>query len=100
MKASVVVLAWNGASYLSPCLDAVFAQDYPEFEVVVVDNASVDGSAELVRARFPAAQFIRHEQNLGFAAGMNAGLRLATGDVLVILNQDTVVRRDWLRQLA
>jgi GT2 family glycosyltransferase len=100
MKASVIVLTWNGASYLTPCLEAVFGQDYPEFEVLVVDNGSTDGSAQLVTTCFPAARLIRHDQNMGFAAGMNAGLRAATGDPLVILNQDTVVGCSWLRRLA
>ncbi|MEM4724494.1 MAG: glycosyltransferase family 2 protein [Candidatus Hadarchaeum sp.] len=100
MKASVIVLAWNGMDYLEPCLNAVFAQDYPDFEVIVVDNGSTDGSADFVAERFPQARLIRNERNLGYAAGNNVGLRAATGDVLVLLNQDTEVRPGWLRALV
>jgi GT2 family glycosyltransferase len=100
MKASVIVLSWNGMDYLEDCLKAVLSQDYANFEVIVVDNGSVDGSADLVAERFPQVQLIRNERNLGFAAGNNVGLESATGDVLVLLNQDTVVQPGWLAALV
>ena len=96
MKASVIVLSWNGMDYLEDCLKAVLSQDYAGFEVIVVDNGSTDGSADLVAERFPQVQLIRNERNLGFAAGNNVGLQAATGDVLILLNQDTVVQPGWL----
>lgn len=99
-KASVIVLAWNGMAYLDACLSAVLAQGYPAFEVIVVDNGSTDGSADFVAQCYPQVQLIRNERNLGFAAGNNVGLRAATGDVLVLLNQDTVVRQGWLEALV
>lgn len=100
VKASVVILAWNGMAYLADCLNAVFAQDYLDFEVIVVDNGSTDGSADFVAAQYPQVRLIRNERNLGFAAGNNVGLRAATGDVLVLLNQDTEVRPGWLAALV
>lgn len=100
MKASVIVLSWNGVDYLESCLNAVLSQDYADFEVIVVDNGSTDGSADLVAERFPQVQLIRNERNLGFARGNNIGLRAATGDVLVLLNQDTVVHDGWLAALV
>ncbi len=100
MKASVIILTWNGMAYLEACLNAVLAQVYPDFEVIVVDNASTDGSAELVTERYPQVRLIRNERNLGFAAGNNIGLRAAAGDVLVLLNQDTEVRPGWLAALV
>ncbi len=100
MKASVIILVWNGMAYLEACLNAVLAQDYPDFEVIVVDNASTDGSADFVAARYPQVRLIRNARNLGFAAGNNVGLRAATGDILVLLNQDTEVRPGWLAALA
>lgn len=100
MKASVIVLSWNGIEYLGDCLDAVLAQDYPDLEVVVVDNGSTDGSANLVGEQYPEVALIRNERNLGFAAGSNVGLRAATGDVLALLNQDTIVEPDWIRALV
>ncbi len=100
MKASVIVLAWNGKDYMADCLASVFAQEYPDFEVIVVDNGSTDGSADWVAEHYPQVKLIRNERNLGFAAGNNIGLRAATGDVLVLLNQDTVVHTGWLAALV
>ena len=100
MKASVIVLSWNGIDYLEGCLNAVLSQDYAGLEVIIVDNGSTDGSADFVAERFPQVQLIRNERNLGFAGGNNVGLRAATGDVLVLLNQDTLVHGGWLNALV
>lgn len=99
-RASVIVLAWNGVAYLEPCLEAVLSQGYPDLEVLVVDNASTDGSADLVARRFPQVHLIRNELNLGFGAGNNVGLEAATGELLIVLNQDTVVQPGWLGALV
>jgi GT2 family glycosyltransferase len=99
VKASVVVPVWNGREHLLACLDALLAQDYPNFQVIAVDNGSTDGSADLIAERYPEVQVIRNERNLGFAGVCHVGLRTATGDVLVLLNQDTVVRSGWLSGL-
>ena len=100
MKASVIILTWNGLDYIAACLDAVLAQDYADFEIIVVDNASTDGTADFVAEHYPQVQLIRNERNLGFAAGNNIGMRAATGDVLALLNQDTEVRPGWLEALV
>jgi len=100
IKASVIILAWNGIAYLKPCLDAVLAQAYPDFEVIVVDNASTDGSADFVAEHYPQIRLIRNSQNLGFSAGNNIGLRAARGEVLLLLNQDTEVHPGWLTALV
>ena len=73
---TVVIVNWNGAKLLPPCLDAVAAQkcDF-RFRTVVVDNASVDGSAQLVRSKYPWAEVIESGANLGFAGGNNVALR-------------------------
>lgn len=97
--ASVIVLTWNGLNFIKACLDSVLAQTYPEFEVIVVDNASTDGSDKLVAEKFPQVRLICNERNLGFSGGCNVGLKAARGDILVLLNQDTQVRPDWLHAL-
>jgi GT2 family glycosyltransferase len=99
-KASVIVLSWNGIAYLEACLKAVLCQDYANFDVIVVDNGSVDGSPGLVAERFPQVQLIRNERNLGFAGGNNAALRATEAEILALLNQDTEVQPGWLAALV
>ena len=86
---SIVIVSWNTRDLLRACLKSIYAtMDEIAFEVIVVDNASEDGSAEMVESEFPEATLIRSESNLGFAAGCNLGLRKATGRFLMILNSD------------
>ena len=104
MRAAVIVLSWNAAPELAACLDALGRQSRPPERTLVVDNASLDGSAAMVAARFPTTELIRNPRNLGFSGGMNVGLRaLLDGpgrpDVAVLLNQDTEVDPGWLEAL-
>jgi GT2 family glycosyltransferase len=101
MKATVIVLSWNGVDDLPACLDALLAQDGAAADLLVVDNGSSDSSAALVRERYPAVRLVENGCNLGFSAGMNVGMRLLRAsteppDVVVLLNQDTIVAPDWL----
>jgi hypothetical protein len=101
-KVFILILNYNGASCISACLNSVFKIDYPNFEVVVVDNASTDGSLELVRRQFSRCHFIKNEANLGFSVGNNVGIRFALermADWVFLLNQDTIVEKDFLSRL-
>ncbi len=100
MKASVIVPMWNGATYIVDCLDAVLSQGMAAVELIVVDDGSTDGSAAFVAKRFSTARVLRLESNQGFARACNHGLRAASGDLLVLLNQDTRVMAGWLEGLA
>ncbi|MGC9397902.1 MAG: glycosyltransferase family 2 protein [Anaerolineae bacterium] len=100
MKASVIIPVWNGMEYLRDCLDALLAQDYPDFEVIAVDNASTDGSADFIAEHYPGVRLIRNEQNVGFVGACNRGLGEGEGEVLVLLNQDTRVEEGWLSNLV
>lgn len=96
---SIVVVNYNGADLLRQCLKSVFSQPYRPIEVIVVDNASIDNSVEMVIAEFPEAQIIRSEKNLGFAEGNNVGVRAASGEFVVLLNNDAAVDEKWLVRL-
>ena len=92
MDLSVLIVSYNTRELTLACLDSVYAQtERIEFEVLVVDNASQDGSAAAVAERFPQARLIRRESNIGFAAANNLASREARGEFLLLLNPDTVV---------
>lgn len=97
---SVVVVSYNVAPLLACCLEAVLSEDLPGGrEVIVVDNASTDDSAAVVRARFPAVRLVVNETNVGFARATNQGLALARGRALLLLNPDTEPQRGALATL-
>ncbi len=98
--ATVIIPAWQGRPYITECLSAVLAQSYKPIEIIVVDNASTDGTAEFVTAQFPSVRLLKNKHNLGFSGGCNTGLKVARGDVLALLNQDTSVSSDWLQQMC
>lgn len=98
---SVIVVNYQGAAHLPACLAALAGQSLPRhrYEVILVDNASTDGSADLARRRFPWCRVVDSPANLGFAAGNNLGLRFARGRWLALLNNDTVADPFWLEEL-
>jgi len=98
-RLSVIIPVWNGAALLPDCLAALAAQSAAVHEVIAVDNGSTDGSAALIADRYPHVRLFRNAQNLGFAQACNTGMRAATGDVLVLLNQDTRVEPGWAAAL-
>ncbi|MBP1464700.1 glycosyltransferase family 2 protein [Candidatus Chloroploca sp. M-50] len=104
MRVAVLVLSWNAADALCACLAAVLRQQRPADKLLVVDNASADASVARVATTFPEVEILVNARNLGFAGGMNVGLRslLAASppfDVAVLLNQDTLVDPGWLAGL-
>jgi GT2 family glycosyltransferase len=99
-QVSVVVLNWNGRPYLDACLTPLLAQEFRDFEVVLIDNGSTDSSAEFVAERFPSVRLIRSERNLGFAAGNNLAIQATTSAFVATLNNDTRVEPGWLSALV
>jgi len=106
-KVSIVILNYNGVRFLGKllveCIESVLLTDYPSFEVLFVDNASSDNSLDTVRSRFGSDErlrIIQNSENLGFAGGNNVGLKFAQGEYIALLNNDTRVDTDWLRNLV
>ncbi len=103
-KVSVVVLTYNNLDLTKECLASLLTESvYPEWELIIVDNASSDGSREYLTEfaqLHPQTKLILNDKNLGFAAGNNVGLKVATGDYLVILNNDTRVTPGWMTDLV
>ena len=98
-RISVVVLNFNGKQYLHDCLSSLALQTCMDFEVIVVDNGSSDGSVEYLRGNFPWVKVVRNEENLGFAEGTNSGIREAKGDLILTLNNDTKADKDFIKRL-
>jgi GT2 family glycosyltransferase len=97
---SVIVPNWNGGHLIGACLDSLRAQTAPDVEVIVVDGASRDGSAELVAGCYPEVRLLQLSANRGFAGNVNAGLRAASGRVLALLNNDAEAEPSWLAELV
>jgi len=98
MKLSIIVVSYNTQALLRKTLEHVYrSTGFTSFEVIVVDNASHDGSPEMVEREFPQVQLIRNPGNLGFAAGNNPGIRVAQGEYILLLNSDAFVFDNTLR---
>jgi GT2 family glycosyltransferase len=92
MLLSVVIVSWNTKELLEDCIASIYSNPPGgDFEVWVVDNASTDGSASMVRERFPQVKLIESAENLGFARGNNLAIRQSTGKFILLLNPDTKV---------
>ena len=100
--ASVIIPTYNGLRFLPTCLDALRRQTYPApcTEVILVDDASSDGTLPFVQAHYPEVRVVALPRNCGLAAGCNAGASQAHGDLLVLLNNDTEVEPGWLAALV
>jgi N-acetylglucosaminyl-diphospho-decaprenol L-rhamnosyltransferase len=99
VTADVVIPTWRARDMLERCLLALAADPSPK-TVVVVDNASADGTAEMVRARFPEARLVELDENVGFGRAVNAGVRAADGEAVVLLNNDVLVEPGFVRALT
>ena len=95
---SFIVVNWNGEEYLGECLTSIQNQSHSDFELIVVDNASTDGSREIL-GRFTGIQVIQNSKNLGFGPANNQALAVSQGEIIAFVNNDTVLHRDWLGNL-
>jgi GT2 family glycosyltransferase len=98
-KASVIIVNYNGRRYLDQCVRSLLNEGPHDYEIILVDNASTDGSAEYVQRCFPQVRVIGNGSNSGFGHGNNLGARWAKGKYLAFLNPDTAVEPGWLRAL-
>ncbi len=93
---------YNGQAHLEEGFESVFNLNYPrdKYEVVVVDNASSDGSPEWIRQNYPEVRLVRLDKNTGFARGNNIGVNCCQGKFITLANNDTVMDKDWLVELV
>jgi hypothetical protein len=95
---SIITVNYNSKPYLKNCLDSLEKQTYPNCEIIVVDNASTDNSIEIVK-KYPKIKLIENKINLGFAGGMNTGIRKAKGKYVAMIDSDTIADRNWISEL-
>jgi len=97
---SIVVLNYNGKQHLKTCLDSLIRTKYPNFEIILVDNASTDGSVEFVKENYPHVKLVRLSRNTYTSGGYMAGVLVARGKYVAILNNDMEVDENWLTPLV
>lgn len=97
---SIIIVNWNGKENLRECLESLSKIDYSNYEVILVDNGSIDESVFLVRSQFPKVTIVESGKNLGFAGGNNLGYQKSKGEYVLFLNNDTLVTRNFLGNLV
>lgn len=97
---SVIILNWNGIKFIEKCILSLMKVSYPNVEILFVDNASTDGSPELIEKKYPNIKVIRNKKNLGFAEGHEIGFRIAKGESVLLLNTDTMVEKNLITSLV
>lgn len=97
---SIIILNYNGLKHLKVCLDSVKRTNYGNYEVIVVDNGSTDGSVEFIMKNYPDVKLVKLSKNIYTAGGYTAGILVAKGKYVAILNNDVEVDENWLRPLV
>jgi GT2 family glycosyltransferase len=100
VKVSILILNLNGFQFLQDLVTSLYKQTYTDFEVIFVDNGSIDGSADFIKTHYPQIKVIENLQNIGVAKGYNQAYYFSKGDYIVLLNNDTTVNPIWLEELV
>ena len=96
---SIIILNYNGGNWLTDCVDSLLKTNYENYEIIIVDNLSIDNSHKICKEKFEKIILIENSENLGYCEGNNVGINKAKGDFIVILNPDTLVEPNWLDEL-
>ncbi len=99
-KVSVIIPNYKGAELIRPCLDSLREQTFKDLEIIVSDNLSDDGSADIVEKEYPEVRLIRLLQNFGFSRAVNEGLKISKAEYVILLNNDTRVHKDFVLKLV
>jgi len=97
---SIIIINYNGKLHLEKCLKSLMQVDYKNYEIILVDNNSSDDSINFVKKFYPSVGIIQLEKNYGFAEPNNIGAKRATGEFLLFLNNDTIVKSNFISELV
>lgn len=99
LRFSIIIVSWNALHHLKTFLPSVVKTDYPDYEIVLANNASSDGTVEWVRQNYPQVKVATFDKNYGYCGGNNRAVPHTSGDILIFLNNDVEVKEDWLKAL-
>jgi len=99
-QVSTIVVSYNSEKYISECIDSLLQSDYPDFEIIVVDNASTDNTVSILKQYDDKIKLIQSTENLGFAGGNNFGIKNSKGEVIVMINPDAFVTNTAIREMV
>jgi len=97
---TVIVLTWNSRQHIDGCLVTMLRQTYPNYQILVVDSCSNDGTADYIRANYPEVKVVQLPQNMGYRRGNAYGMQHAKGEYIVVCNDDVEVKRNWLAEMV
>lgn len=99
MRITIIIPNYNGKHFLKPCLDSLSKQSYTDFDIMIIDNHSTDGSIEYIKEHYPKITLITLNQNYGFSTAVNEGIRRASAPYIILLNNDTVAEPRFVEEL-
>lgn len=100
MRTTVIIPNYNGIKYIDNCIKSLYKQTYLEFDIIVVDNNSNDGSKELILSNHPKVNLISLEENYGFSKAVNIGIKKSSSDYVILLNNDTEADENFVEELV
>ncbi len=99
IKVTIVIPNYNGIEYLKECLFSLKSQTFKDFEIIVVDNCSTDGSPEYIKEHYPEIRLLKLDKNYGFSVAVNKGIKESRTPYIILLNNDTVVHKNYTNEL-
>jgi GT2 family glycosyltransferase len=99
IRFSIIIVAYNSQEHIKQCLDSIFKQDFTNYEIIVINNASSDNTSQILDEYKTKIRIKNNARNLGFSAGVNAGISLSTGEYVLTLNPDVVLENNFLSEI-
>ncbi|MCD6471376.1 glycosyltransferase family 2 protein, partial [bacterium] len=98
-KVSIQIVTWNSREYIGDCLDSIFSQTFKDFTVLIIDNASTDGTVEFIEKKYKNIYILRNSKNLGFSRAHNQGIKLTNSKYVFVLNPDVILEPTFLEEI-